>query len=116
MLTPRTALAIGWFLVAWATVCAVGVLGFGSAGDIFLADLGSPWRGRFNIDFLALLALVALWLGWMAERPWFGLIVGLSAVLGGVIFSFDYLLARSFDGDSNLSRLLLGRQHRPARA
>jgi hypothetical protein len=108
----RTVLALAWIAVGWATWRAASEMGLGAAGDVFFADLAHPWRGQFNIDFLAHLVLVALWLGWTAKRPLLGPVVALLSILGGGLFSFAYLFVRSFGGDGSLGHVLLGRQHR----
>lgn len=108
----RALLAIGWLVVAWFTWRAISELGTGAAGDIFFADLAHPWRGQFNIDFLLHLLMVALWLGWTAERKMLAPLIALLVVLGGGCFTFAYLLVRSFGGDQTVTYLLLGRQHR----
>lgn len=110
----RGLLVAAWLLVAWATWLAVDRMGVGVAGDIFLGDLSHPWRRQFNLDFLAHLVLIGVWLGWTAQRRLAGPVVAVLAVLGGGFFSFAYLLARSFGGDGSIRHLLLGRHHRGA--
>lgn len=107
----RAVLVIGWLAVVWFTWRAVTEMGAGVAGDIFFADLAHPWRGQFNVDFLIHLVLVALWLGWTAQRKVLAPLVAVLAVLGGGCFTFAYLFVRSFGGDRSLAHLLLGRQH-----
>ena len=106
----RIFLAVGWLVMAWASWRAGSSMGFGVAGDIFFGDMSHPWRGQFNIDFSLHLLAVAFWLGWTAKNRMLGLLVGLVAIMGGALFSFAYLLLRSFGGDQSLRHLLLGRQ------
>lgn len=112
MTIVRTLLGLGWLVVAWATWRAVGAMGMGAAGDVFTADLAHPWRGQFNLDFLSHLLLAGVWLGWTAKNKLAALPVAIAAVLGGGLFTFAYLIVRSFGGDGSLAHLLLGRQHR----
>jgi hypothetical protein len=111
MAIVRTLLVVAWFIVGWASWRAITGMGASSAGDIFLGDLAHPWRGQFNLDFLSHLLLVALWLGWTAQRRLLAPAIGLAAILGGGLFTFAYLLARSFAGDGTIRHLLLGRHH-----
>jgi hypothetical protein len=106
----RLLLTIGWIAVGWATVRAAG-MGLGLAGDIFFGDMSHPWRGQFNIDFLAHLVMMAVWLGWTAKNRALAPLVGLFAIIGGAFFSFAYLLVRSYGGDQSLRHLLLGRHY-----
>lgn len=108
----RGLLVAGWLLVSWATWRAIATLGAGIAGDIFLADLAHPWRGQFNLDFLAHLVLAGLWLGWTAQRRLLSPLIAVLAIIGGGCFTFAYLLVRSFGGDGSIAHLLLGRQYR----
>ena len=112
----RALLVAGWLLVAWATWRAIAAMGAGAAGDVFLGDLAHPWRGQFNFDFLAHLVLVGAWLGWTAQRRLAAPVIAVLAVLGGGLFSFAYLLARSFAGDGSIAHLLLGRHYRSGSA
>ncbi len=107
----RLLLVIGWVATAWATVRAAG-MGLGLAGDFFFGDMSHPWRGQFNIDFLVHLILVALWLWRTEKNRMLAPLVGLLAIMGGALFTFAYLLVRSYGGDGTISHLLLGRHHR----
>jgi hypothetical protein len=107
----RGLLVLGWLVIAWFTWRAISEMGAGVAGDIFFADLAHPWRGQFNADFLLHLVLVALWLGWTAQRKMLAPLVALLAVIGGGCFTLAYLLIRSFGGDQSIAHLLLGRQY-----
>jgi hypothetical protein len=111
MTLVRVFLVIGWAVVAWATVRATG-MGLGLAGDFFFGDMSHPWRGQFNLDFMAHLLLMALWLWWTEKNRMLAPAFGLLAVMGGAFFSFGYLLVRSFGGDKSMSHLLLGRHHK----
>ena len=112
MAIVRTLLGIGWLVVAWATWRAIGALGVGAAGDVFMADIAHPWRGQFNLDFLSHLLLVGVWLGATVKNKLTAPFVAIGAVLGGGLFSFAYLIVRSFGSDGSLAHLMLGRYHR----
>lgn len=106
----RLLLLIGWAATAWATVRAAG-MGLGLAGDFFFGDMSHPWRGQFNIDFLAHLVMMAVWLWWTTKNRALAPLTGVFAIMGGALFSFAYLLVRSFGGDQSVRHLLLGRHH-----
>lgn len=108
----RALLAIGWLVVALATLRAGNTLGLGVAGDIFFADLGHPWRGQFNLDFLGYLLLIAVWLVWSAANRALGILYGMLAILGGGLFTFAYLFVQTFRHDGSIVALVLGRHHR----
>ena len=107
----RILLVVGWALVLWATLRAAN-MGLGLAGDFFFGDMSHPWRGQFNIDFIAHLLLAALWLWWTEKNRLAAPFVGLFTILGGGLFSFAYLLVRSFKSDGSVGHLLLGRHYR----
>jgi len=111
MVLVRILLIVGWLALAWATMRAAG-MGLDLAGDFFFGDMSHPWRGQFNIDFLAHLLLMAFWMWWTEKNRLFAPLVGLLAIVGGAFFSFAYLLFRSFGGDKSLSHFLLGRHHK----
>lgn len=105
----RIFLAVGWLVIAWASWRAGTNMGMDVAGGIFFGDMAHPWRGQFNIDFLLHLLALALWLGWTARSKKLAPVVALATVTGGALFSFAYLLVRSFGGDQSVRHLLLGR-------
>ncbi|MFT5329865.1 MAG: hypothetical protein ACI9TB_000153 [Parasphingorhabdus sp.] len=53
---------------------------------------------------------ISLAIGWTAKNRLLNPLRGLVAVMGGALFSFAYLLLRSFGGTQSLHHLLLGRQ------
>ena len=112
MTLVRAILLLLWLGVAWATWRAISVMGAGVAGQFFMGDLAHPWRGQFNIDFMAHLLLVGLWLCCTAKHKWLGPLIGVATVIGGGFFTLAYLLLRSFGGDGGFGHLLLGRHYR----
>ncbi|MDB5445716.1 MAG: hypothetical protein JWQ97_1033 [Phenylobacterium sp.] len=104
----RVLLALGWALLIYVSVQAVRQMGFGAAGEVFLGDLGHPWRAQFNTDFGLHLLLVAAWMVYRS-RPWFvGLICGLLAINLGGVFTLAYLLAVSIRAQGDMRKVLLG--------
>ena len=75
-----------------------------------MARLG--WPGQFNLDFMFMLSLSALWVAWRHEFSGAGFALGVLAFFGGAMFLSIYLLlaARAAGGDTRV--LLVG----PSRA
>ena len=96
-LTGYTALVIadhGWNLLA-----------------VFFSDLSAVnWPGQFNFDFMGFLALSALWTAWRHQFSVSGLVLGLIAFFGGMMFLTIYLLVASYQVKGDLKALLLGPQ------
>jgi hypothetical protein len=66
------------------------------------------WFGQFNLDFMFMLSLSALWVSWRHRFSATGLALGVVAFLGGILFLTVYLLIESRDQES-LEALLLKR-------
>jgi hypothetical protein len=107
----RIALAIGWLVIAWVTIQAGQQLGFDKVGALFFGDMAHPWRAQFNIDFLLHLLLVGTWMVWSNANRALGLVFALLAATGGAMFTFAYLLIRSFQTGGNIKQILLGRHY-----
>ena len=104
----KVALAAGWLAVLAVTARAVGSMGLGAAGDIFMADFAHPWRAQFNSDFLGHILLMAGWIAWRDRVLAKGLALGLLAIMGGGAFSFGYVLVAAIRAKGDMRRLLLG--------
>lgn len=76
---------------------------------VFFGDIGAlGWPGQFNLDFLGMLMLSALWTAWRNEFSPKGLVLGLLALLFGAPFLAIYLLVLSVQSQGNLKEMLLG--------
>ena len=73
-------------------------------GDIFAVN----WRGQFNADFMAMLALSALWVAWRNQFTAKGLTLAVLAFFGGAPFLCIYLLVLSRMHEGHLPTILLG--------
>ncbi len=71
-------------------------------GDI--ARLG--WAGQFNLDFMGLLLLAALWVAWRHRFGAGGLALGALVLLGGTPCLCVYLLVQSLRVRGDLRALL----------
>ncbi len=77
---------------------------------VFFGDIGAMgWPGQFNLDFLGLLMLSALWTAWRNEFTPKGLLLGLLALLFGAPFLAICLLALSAQTRGDIREMLLGK-------
>jgi hypothetical protein len=76
---------------------------------IFFADIGAlNWPGQFNLDFLLMLALSALWVAWRHRFSAAGLLLAIAALFGGTMFLAPYLLYASWRVNGDAKALLIG--------
>ena len=76
---------------------------------IFFGDMmAMTWPGQFNFDFFGFLLLSGLWTSWRERFKSKGLILGLFAVFGGILFLSAYLLYLSFKTKGNIAVMMLG--------
>ena len=77
--------------------------------NIFFGDMAAMgWPGQFNLDFMFMLTLSALWVAWRHQFSIAGLLLGLLALFGGSLFLSTYLLALSWLTRGDLKQMLLG--------
>jgi hypothetical protein len=77
--------------------------------SVFFGDMARlGWPGQFNLDFTCMLALSALWVSWRHRFTAVGVLLGLFAFLGGIMFLSVYLLVESFRTKGEIASLLLG--------
>lgn len=80
---------------------------------VFFGDMTRmQWPGQFNLDFMCLLLLSGLWVGWRHRFSAAGIALGLLAVFGGALFLSAYLLHASFRAGGDIRVLLLGEADR----
>jgi hypothetical protein len=76
---------------------------------VFFGDIARmEWPGQFNLDFLGLLTLSALWLSWRHHFSAGGLLLGLLGLFGGVPVLTAYLFGASIAAHGDVKVLLLG--------
>lgn len=75
-------------------------------GDI--AEMG--WPGQFNLDFMFMLFLSALWTAWRNRFSHMGLGLSVIAFLGGAPFLCLYLLWLSIRHKGDIPMMLTGRK------
>lgn len=75
----------------------------------FFGDVGrADWSGQFNLDFLMMLMLSALWVSWRHRFSGVGLALGVVAFFGGMGFLSVYLFVQSFLTKGNVVEILIG--------
>ena len=110
MILFRTFLLL--FLVALSGYTALVIADHGwNLLAVFFSDLSAVnWPGQSNFDFMGFLALSALWTAWRHQFSISGLVLGLIAFFGGMMFLTIYLLVASYQVKGDLKALLLGPQ------
>jgi hypothetical protein len=77
--------------------------------NVFFGDMAAMgWPGQFNLDFMFMLTLSALWVAWRHQFSMAGLLLGLLALFGGSLFLSTYLLALSWLTRGDVRQVLLG--------
>ena len=77
--------------------------------QIFFGDMAKmAWPGQFNFDFMCFLLLSGLWVSWRNKFSLSGVLLGLIAVFGGMLFLSAYLLILSFQTKGDVKALMLG--------
>ena len=76
---------------------------------LFFGDIAAmTWPGQFNTDFMGFLILSGLWTAWRHHFAPLGLLLGLIAVFGGMMFLTIYLLVVSAAAKGELATSLPG--------
>ena len=76
---------------------------------VFFGDMATMgWAGQFNLDFMFMLALSALWTAWRNGFSPAGLGLAVVAFFGGTPFLAIYLLYLLARPGGDLRRVLLG--------
>ncbi len=77
--------------------------------DVFFGDMARmAWPGQFNLDFMFMLTLSALWVGWRHRFSTPGLALMLLAFFGGASFLSVYLLVTSLRATKGVTEILIG--------
>lgn len=109
-------LFLGICLIAIAGYTAVTISNHGfNLFPIFFGDLAAMgWPGQFNFDFMTFLALSALWVSWRHQFSAAGILLGVIAFNGGMLFLSAYLLILSYRHNGDVKALLLGEERAKA--
>jgi hypothetical protein len=76
---------------------------------VFFGDMAAMgWPGQFNLDFMFMLTLSAIWVAWRHQFSIAGLALGVLALFGGSLFLTIYLLIVGGKAKGDVKKLLLG--------
>jgi len=79
----------------------------------FFGDMAAMgWAGQFNLDFIGFLMLSGLWTAWRNGFSPLGLLLGVVAFFGGMVFLSIYVLILSLSA-RDIQEILLGSAARP---
>jgi hypothetical protein len=105
----RIFLGSAWLLLLGYTSLVIGSHGMGLM-PIFFGDMAAMgWPGQFNLDFMLMLCLSALWTAWRSRFSPIGLILAIFAFFGGAGFLLPYLLILHIRKRGNWRAILTGR-------
>ncbi len=84
---------------------------------VFFGAIGKfAWPGQFNLDFMGMLALCAIWVAWRHRFSAVGLGLAALAFFGGTGFLCVYLFIISLRAKGGMSEVMLGRTRATARS
>jgi|GEM_PF-232658 len=79
--------------------------------SIFFNDITAMnWAGQFDLDFMCFLMITGLWVAWRNHFSTKGILLGIIATVGGILFLAPYLFIVSFEVNGNMKELLLGKK------
>jgi hypothetical protein len=108
MIAFRALLIVLLAVLAGYTAIVVANHGMGLLGIFFRDMAAMGWPGQFNLDFLFMLTLSALWVAWRHRFSIAGLALGLLALFGGSLFLVTYLLILSWQAKGDVRQMLTG--------
>ncbi len=109
VLAFRTLLGILLTILVGYTGVVIANHGFGLL-NIFFGDMAAiGWPGQFNLDFLFMLILSALWVAWRHQFSGMGILLSILALFGGSLFLTTYLLVLSWQSSGNMKQVFLGK-------
>jgi len=105
----RVLLTVLWAAIVGYTAIVIANHGWGLF-DIFFGDIAAmAWPGQFNLDFMSLLTLSALWIAWRHQFSPAGILLGVLGFFGGGLMLTTYLFIASFQTRGDARELLLGK-------
>ncbi len=105
----RLFLAAAWAALLVYTGLVISNHGMGLL-PIFFGDMKlMGWPGQFNLDFMFMLCLSALWTAWRNRFSPLGLGLALFAFFGGAGFLLPYLLILHIQSRGDVRLMLTGR-------
>ena len=104
----RAFLVFLWLVLSAYTAVVVSHHGMGLLPVFFGDILSLTWPGQFNLDFMFMLALSALWVSWRHQFTAGGLALGVLAFFTGASFLMVYLFILSYQSRGDMREVLLG--------
>jgi hypothetical protein len=78
--------------------------------NVFIVNINSlTWTGQFNLDFLCYLILSGLWIMWRSKFDPKSIIIGIIAMILGIVFFAPYILWLLMIENGDISRVLIGK-------
>jgi len=106
----RAYLVVLWLILTGYTAAVIAQHGMGLL-PVFFGDMAAmTWPGQFNLDFMFMLSLSALWVAWRHRFSAPGLALAVLAFFGGASFLTVYLLVLSVRSKGDVKSVLLGNQ------
>ena len=108
----RALLFLMLVILAAYTAVVINNHGFGLL-QVFFGDMAAMgWPGQFNLDFMFMLTLAAIWVAWRHRFSPSGLALAVLTFFGGALFLTAYLLVVSARAKGDVRSLLLGGSRR----
>jgi len=105
----RALLIVLWAVIVVYTAIVAANHGMGLLA-VFFGDMAAMgWPGQFNLDFMFMLTLSALWVAWRHRFSGAGLALAALAFVGGSLFLTTYLFIVSGQAKGDMREVLLGK-------
>ena len=104
----RTYLAALVIILSYYTFIVVSDFGINLFLPFFGAIANITWSGQFNLDFMMMLSLSALWTVWRSQFSGLGFALAALAFFGGALFLCFYLTVLSVQTRGDAKRMLIG--------
>lgn len=106
-------LLTGLLISQTAVLIIYTIIAINNEGTNFLAIAFSniqsfKWNGQFNLDFSCYLSLSGLWIMWRNKFTPKYIVIGLAAMILGIIFFAPYLLYLLTKENGNLEKVFIG--------
>ena len=114
MTALRALLILIWAILAGYTIIVIAKHGIGLLGIFFGDIVAMGWPGQFNLDFMFMLTLSALWVAWRHHFSLVGVVLAILALFGGSLFLTTYLLIVSWQVNGDMRQILIGKSRAAA--
>jgi hypothetical protein len=105
----RVLLIVLWGIIVGYTATVIANHGAGLL-NVFFGDMAAMgWPGQFNLDFMFMLTLSALWVAWRHQFSGAGVVLGALALFGGSLFLTTYLFIVTGQANGDMKQVLLGK-------